>query len=544
MNSIVNQQTESKKIQLFIEAGIYALIVFFFMIMYLLLRTSCNTFDSIQYIQLARTKPWISQFHPHHLLYHQILFFIAQIEKIFGLRGIESIWIYVIPSALFGGLTCGVIWDICRIFTGRIASALASIGTGFTYSLVFMSTDVEKYPIAVFFMLKSIFVVLRFQNARTTTQVMKSALFLTAATVMHQTVILAAPVMLILFFLYPKPNNKPWKTILTFSISLIICVGLAYSIVAYIQGIKSLSNFGSWVTNYAQSGSWGHGFSDPVYHWIIGNLGALIGTDIFFSKIGWAQILSEKSGFIFVLVYISAWIWVFISLINKPNHSRKIFQIFLIIWIWSFSVFIIWWEPLNTKVAVLYTPAIWILFNISIFNFSKTRFVRQLGYVLFTVLVIQVGCINLSRAITLHHLDANQDLTTARKISDLTSQSDVILVPCDCTVDLYLMYFFNRPQTTTLRNQVFQLSNKTALKSTIDDSFQVLCKMDTALFFTRFTCYPPGKDLSGNIKNKDVSDILADLLDYADIISQLPNGDVLLKLRKDEYCKKHYLNPT
>ncbi len=297
-----------------ILAGVFACLYFG-------LRTSCHTFDSIEYVDLARRLPFAAQFHPHHLLYHQILFGLAQIERFFGWSSIESIWIYILPSALFGGLCAGAVYRIGLRTGSRTISALAAIGSGVSYSLVSMSTDVEKYPVSLFFILMSLHFLIPKKDQETAplSRMIKAGACLAAATLIHQTACLLLPILMILPWSDSANFRKRFARTGLFAGTFGVFTGGIYAGVGWYLGFRTIPNLLNWMMSYARTGSWGHGLSQPVSTWLNGNFAAMAG----FADSWHLNILFLDSHRLHRLaagLYCAVWLWVLIRFLVVREH--------------------------------------------------------------------------------------------------------------------------------------------------------------------------------------------------------------------------------
>lgn len=517
-----------------------------FACLYIALRTSCHTFDSIEYVNLARNLPFAAQFHPHHLLYHQILFAVAGIERYLGWSGIGSIWIYILPSALFGGLCAGAVYRIGRRTGSKAAATIAAIGSGVSFSLVSMSTDVEKYPIALFFILTSLNFLIPGKDHETglPERMVAAGASLAVATLMHQTTCLLLPLFMILCWSSSDVVRKRLVHLGWFAGTYGVLTGGVYFGVGWFLGFRTIPNLLNWMMRYAHSGSWGHGLSQPVRTWLEGHFAAMAGfRETWHSPAG--LIDAHRFHRLAAFLYCAAWLWILLRLISvrEPDRFRKRLRLVLLLWILIFTLFIVWWEPLNTKVAVLYVPAFWLLLGMSMTglkDFCATRRAgRKLAVSLFLCLVVCLSVINIGRAWQQHPASANHDLAAAEVIAAMTHRDDLILLPYHLIVDRYLVYFFDRPQAVTLRSLVYKLPDPALLKSALDEAFRDICRTDKVFYFTWTASHPPGMDLSGHIRHKHIEDLLGDMTNHADNLGRMPNGDVLMRLKKDEYCTRY-----
>lgn len=536
---------------------------------YFELRTSCHTFDSIEYVSLARNLPFAAQFHPHHLGYHLILFAIAKIESLFGYHGLNTLWLYILPSCLFGGVAVGAVYRLCRLLTAEVnpissasnsiddgsgghggyhgglssktLSLIAAIGTGVSFSMISMSTDIEKYPIAVFFIFQSLISIVKNRHLKSPSRLIRPAIWLTIAVLMHQTAVLTAPLMALFLCKSAKAGRFRYHDALIFMFSCFILAGFSYGGVAFYLGHRTPASIWQWVTSYVQNGSWGHGLSDPVCHWITGNMSALIGPDLF-------SICLPGNGFgiavfsiLFGILLIATWIWALIAAWRNRSDGRTPVRLFLLAWIVCFAAFIVWWEPLNAKVATLYVPAVWIFFCIQSVSGQHNRgFSQSTGLWLMASLVLVAAPVNLARAYRLHPPAANIERTVAEAIAGVTEKQDVILLPYQLNIDRYLAYFLDRPNAFTLRSLVYSSRSPADLKKTVDDAMRAMCGKEIRLVFTQAACQPEGKDLSGAIRHADIRVIVGNFVLSADRVCDLPNGDVLMRLRNNEYCQQHF----
>ncbi len=151
--------------------------------------------------------------------------------------------------------------------------------------------------------------------------------------------------------------------------------------------------------------------------------------------------------------------------------------------------------------------------------------------------MVCLSAINIGRAWQQHPTSANYDLAAANAVAARTHRDDLILLPYDLNVDRYLVYFFDRPQAMTLRSLVYSLPDPAQLKKTLDEALKDICRTDTEFYFTRMSCFPSGPELSGSIRHEHIEEFLGDMTHHADNLGELPNSDVLMRLKKNEVLR-------
>lgn len=509
-----------------------------FFTLYYGFHTSCHTFDSLVYVSNAQIPDWTVQFHPHHLLYHQILFLMNKIIHWLNLDTTSLLKFLTLPSALFGGLSVGIIYVILRRFCSQSYALLGAAASGSTYSMISMATDIEKYPIALFFLLNALRVMLKSDNSPShTITSMTAGVFIALATVIHQ-----ASMMFILLPVIVIAGSRDTlrKRYLNIAVLLVIAGTLvvsAYGIVAGLNNVSGVSGLMNWSTSYVQSQRWGFGFSESPKNWIAGNLGAQINLGIW-------QLVNNKTRFLNVLTELCFAILFMVSgLLTLKNMFRKSRQgnvfttgLAIIAWIAAYSIFIIWWEPLNTKVALLYTPGVWIFISIFLRPERHQKSRNTLQTVLFVTLLGSLCLINWTTAVHNHRETANPHLADARAIAENSNKNDIILTPYSTTTDRYLFTIFDRPRTFTLRSLRHQLATAEELTQIVEDSTEQLCDSSFSLLLTQESCLPSYREDPTGLPNSEIRKAMKPYLNKATFICELPSGDLLMRLTPRELC--------
>jgi len=511
------------------------LISIVFFAIYIIFQSSVHTFDSIEYVVFAQKFPWIEQFHPHHLFYHQILYFTGKIKS-FVYQGDYPFTWFVMPASLFGGLTVGAVWGFARLFSSRFMASLAALGTGCSYSMIFMSTEIEKYPIAIFFIVKTAHYLFKNQSDPKQQTAILTSVLLTAAVCIHQASLLFGVIPVIVFLFQSGFSRRTMKLIMLYAgiLGSLIC-GM-YIVVRVIVQKRLWDGLLSWPTLYIQSGSWGHGLTHSKLEWVFGHLGALFGLDLFLSVNAQGSLEHYQAELIFVGLYAAAWVVIISGILKSGKTHFRSVLICCLIWELSYSVFVIWWEPLNTKIAVLYAPAFWFLLVFSLDSLqewkSGLRSLKLIPLIMVTVLLY----INVPNMIVQHKPATNRDRITADQIASMTDKEDIILVPYNSVVDRYLFNFLNRPHVTTFRDVVNIINDKAELEQLIKDSIIDICKNKKTLYMTLFSCTPTGREPDGGLKLNDIETVMNPYLEYTQFITDLNNGDRLLKLDTKTIC--------
>jgi len=512
-------------------------LVFGFSLFYFLLRTRCHTYDSLVYVGNALQLPWHNQFHPHHLLYHQLVFGIKQIRSLLHFPGTDVFWPFVIPSALFGGLTTQMVWSIARQYSGRVIAVITAIGTGMSFSLVFMSTNVEKYSIAAYCLLRAFNILINRDPGNPRTPVIL-ALWNWAAVCIHQACLLFGLVPVIYWLILGIRHKRTLRCAGIYCLILATLSAGAYFIVMciFFQGISY--EMLEWPTRYIHDGSWGYGFTDMPYNWVLGHLSMFTGDNL--SRLIQKHQPLEPAilEIIFAGLYAVSWIVALISIPRIKTRKLAALAASLGIWIVSYAVFIVWWEPFNTKVAVLYLPAIWLFFALTMGQERKPDSHRNWLWIIPTILTGLLLAINIPWTIWQHQPETNYDNRTAIRIAELTKPNDIILVPHYRTMHLYLTRFLERPNTLTLWKADAIASDPETFRDIIRTTMLRMCDEhdDYQFFITGSSCDPNSPTQLTHVSNNEVRSIMLPYLEYTDIVAKLPNGDRLFRMDFSKYC--------
>lgn len=514
-----------------------------------------HTFDSLEYVAMAQRQGWQHQFHPHHLLYHQILYGIAQLKTLSFQTGSDPFFWYVFPAALFGGCAVGAVWGLSRLFFNRFLSLLAALGMGFSYSMIFMATDIEKYPIAVFFLIKTCHLLFRSHGTKSNDinhgqlnfKVMMGVGILHAMAVwIHQASLLFGMIPVVAYFLLmgTLPGLKPGFTECRHAVKpvmmYIVVLGILVMGVYLAAGTIVQNGFSgdilTWSTQYIHEGSWGHGLSDCTGEWVLGSVGSRIGLDLYSAITDGRSWRTEIPEVLFCGGYALAWISIIFGFLIPGKRIGTTGMVCFLIWELSYTAFVIWWEPLNTKVAVLVAPAFWLLL-MSAVNRIMARGRRAVPVLIVPVLLIVLLVqINIPRAIRNHNPLCDRDGIAAGKIAEVTQPEDVILVPYNSTIDRFLIHFLNRTHTSTFRTIAGTAADTDEFREIIHATVQAICRQKKTLYVTWLSCAPIGRNPVGNLTNSDIASVMKPILDHTVSVADLGNGDRLLRVDIEKVC--------
>jgi Dolichyl-phosphate-mannose-protein mannosyltransferase len=216
-------------------------------------RTEVHTFDALSYTQDLESKPFGELYHPHHLLYGVVGRIAFDTAQTFGYDGRADQPIQFL-NALAGAIGVILFWRFGGSFTGhRWLPLSVAVLMGMCYAYWLYATEVEVYTFAVGFMIAALYILTLLERQPKTLYVVLLAVAHTGAVMFHQTNILfALPLGL---FLLVTPSLR--RHILVYGFALGLAVGIPYVLVGWFSGFRDVDAYYRWLTDYAQTGTWG-----------------------------------------------------------------------------------------------------------------------------------------------------------------------------------------------------------------------------------------------------------------------------------------------
>jgi hypothetical protein len=291
-------------------------------------RTEVHTFDALSYTQDIENKPFIELYHPHHLLYGPVGRVAYEVAQELGYAGRADMPVQAL-NALAGALGVILLWRFGGGFTGKRWLPLPiAILAGLSYAYWLYAGEVEVYTFAAAFLILALLILTLIEQAPTPRNAIFLGLAHAGAIMFHQTnALFLVPVSL--FLVASKPARR-----LTFPYGAVLglAVGIPYLLVGFSSGFRSLDDFYTWLTDYAQQGTWGGYLSldhrDALQDGLLNSI----------------SLDNNLALAFYVLMLLSVGIG-----IRQWWRTGRPWMVFSAAWLLLYGGFFWWWEPWNIE---------------------------------------------------------------------------------------------------------------------------------------------------------------------------------------------------
>lgn len=377
---------------------VYFLALFFYMIF--ITKVISISHDSIGYIAaLIEGDVW---FHPHHLLFHKTAYAWYKLTLLI-FPNISPSTAIASLNTFFGAGSLTVIYTILRRIykCSAVYSGLFTTVVGLSSGFLFYSMCVEVYLIPLFFMLITIYLILK--NNFNTKNIYLIAIFAALAVLYHQVhVLFGCGVFITLLIKKFKMQQISSKSLVRFAVTYISLIGIPYLLVVfYFLGFTKVTDITYWLTYYNHVDNYWNQFNSKfLIKPIIGFSRSLISPEVFFTipeirsliqNMFSANNLADE---VYLVRNLSSNLWlVLITLItflfsyfifiyntvkcflqNKKTFVSELLVIIIVLFI--YICFFMNWEPRNPEFWIPQTTFIWLIIGISLKKYSNYRFFK------------------------------------------------------------------------------------------------------------------------------------------------------------------------
>jgi len=344
--------------------------------------------DSISYINEIDKGIF---FHPHHLLYNYLAAKWVVLLKVLGIGRPDSVYAVESLNSVFGAMTISLGYIFLRKIVGFnlkdafILSFLPAASFGFWY----YSTTVEVYIIPLFFLFLCFLWFFSCKDSRTKWFLI--GLFHGIAILFHQVhCLFFITVVSVIFIQNSKPFNfkRIFSGITVYSFTAAIVSAFPYLFIThFILGKKTFLDKWDWFTDYAQKSEYWNTFGiNALIKAAIGFGRSIIGGHFIFPAIG-GEILSktilkgkwiademflvrnmsrQQGIFLIVLTLLLFSLIAYLKIISMKSLKKIIsdnWKILTISFIWlvSYTIFFIFWEPSNLEFWIPQSLIAWLI---------------------------------------------------------------------------------------------------------------------------------------------------------------------------------------
>jgi hypothetical protein len=311
-------------------AGLFLLIGF--TALYTHTRTEVHTFDALSYTQDVENKPFIELYHPHHLLYGPVGRIAVNLAEALGYEGRADQPIQFL-NGVAGAIGVILLWGFGGSFTGRCwlpLSIAVLMGVGYAYWIY--AAEVEVYTFAAVFIIATLYLLTLLERQPTPWMACLAGVAHAGAVMFHQTNSLFALPVGLLFLFTPSLRRLIWS----YGLTLTVAVGVPYLMVGWFSGFRSIEAYTHWLTDYAQTGTWG-------------------------GYLSWDHRLAVKAGLLnsISLNHTLATLFYGLVILGSVLGFRHVGRGWLILgisWLLLYGGFFWWWEPWNIEFWIALMP--------------------------------------------------------------------------------------------------------------------------------------------------------------------------------------------
>ncbi len=338
---------------------------------YLLFPTRNYYWDGIFFARVIETVAGFhpSLFHPNHLLYNVVGYFLFKAARIAGLQ-LRAIEVLQLANSVVSVLTAYLIYQILRRSL-RSDYLVWCLTLAFAFSSTWwkFSTDANAYIFSVFCLLLAYNFTLRSFKPR---PVLVAVIFSSAA-LLHQLAVIAYPIMALALYWQATAirQKRRWWIVSQFCVLSFVLAFSAYCYCFYfVTGTLSPGRFVQWVTSYSPDASFSFDALSNLGYTLRGNVRLFFSARLSLLR----GLLSPAIVTVIVLFIIVVLLW-FASLVKATrardlvlkNISSRVFAdrttALYLLWIWLYVAFLFFWLPQNTFYRLFYLPAIILFFG-------------------------------------------------------------------------------------------------------------------------------------------------------------------------------------
>ncbi|MFH1417055.1 MAG: hypothetical protein ABII12_02045 [Planctomycetota bacterium] len=347
----------------------------------------CIAHDSIHYINTIDDGR--NLYHPHHLLYAPVARLWVLTWRGLGAESVDSAALVASLNAVFGALTCGLVFVFCRtrLNLGR-GQSLAGAGlAASSFGMWYYSVCVEVYVIPAFWLLVTLLILTRRRLGIGSCVAM--GLTCGLAVLFHQTNVLFG---LFVVTGVATAVGRPvrWRLLAIAAFigtgMIVTCVPYAIVLLIFVEA-DSWSHAWHWLTDYAQGSQWGAFTCATLPKAAIGFARSIVGGHFLFASpllastvdrfLGshhladerflvrhmpawqaWAYLATGVTACVFVVLAVGRGLLGRLRGLTAEAPTRRLLVI-LVGWLVVYAVFFAWWEPENLEFWIAPSLAFW-----------------------------------------------------------------------------------------------------------------------------------------------------------------------------------------
>ncbi len=339
------------------------------LLVYLLFLTKNYYWDGIFFARVIESTPGFhpSLFHPNHLLYNVIGYFLYKATQAVGLKW-RAIEVLQVANSVVSVLTAYLLYRILKRSL-RSNYLVWSLTLAFAFSSTWwkFSTDANAYIFSVFCLLLAFYFTLEEFRPRP----LLVALIFSVAALLHQLAVITYPVIALALFWQASAKSPKRRTFLVAQfciLSFLLVFATYYYCFYFVTGTWSPTRFTQWVTSYSPDASFSFDFLSNLGYTLRGNVRLFFNARPSLLK----GLLNPAIVAVIVVFAVAVLLWLIAvvrgtrlrNLSTKDLGPRLLseqpMKIYLL-WIGLYIVFLFFWLPHNTFYRLFYLPAIILL---------------------------------------------------------------------------------------------------------------------------------------------------------------------------------------
>lgn len=335
------------------------------LLVYLLFPSKNYYWDGIFFARVIEDVPGLSPslFHPNHLLYNIVGYFLYRCSRTLGLNW-RAVEVLQVANSVVSACTALLFFRILRrsLRSNYLAWSLTLL---FAFSATWwkFSTDANAYILSVFFLLLAFYFVL--PNAKP--RPLLVAVIFSVSVLLHQLAVFSYPVLALGLWWQASsyPTKKRNLTVIQFCILAFALVFVAYVYCFYlISGTIDPARFARWVTSYSPDASFSFDALSNLGYTLRGHFRLFFSGRFPLLEGLLTPAIISLIGLLVVLLLV----WLFLIIRGLKMAEWRNLKVprgrcakLAALWITIYIAFLFFWLPQNTFYRLFYLPAIVLL---------------------------------------------------------------------------------------------------------------------------------------------------------------------------------------
>ncbi len=425
---------------------------------YLLTFVRIHSYDAIPFVMMVEKGDVPALFHPHHILYHYLVYLVYHVLGAMGYAG-GAMPVHQGISALFGALGIVVFFNLVKRLTAdRFAASISSALLAFSYGYWAYSVEAEVYIPCLFFVLLALSYLYRFLERPRLRYVLIIAALNGAAVWFHISAGLLWPsVVFVLFSSRQLPLRKRLRFSVLYSVLLLLLAAAPYAVVACAHVGTSRESILGWLTYNASIGSWGTWSRGGTLFLAMAGFGQTFFGDYLLGLLRAGEFAVTRGVLLGAVPFLAAAVFL-VLLLGQLRSAWRRYRLLLVgslVPFFSYSILIAWWDPDEVEQWIIPSAFFWMTVSLLMSVWLQRSRSRRgfLAKRAACVLIALVFFVTNLVATILPRKDLANDprYQAAGTIAGVSRENDLIVVPTG-KLEQYLPYSFDRPEVLSLHH--------------------------------------------------------------------------------------------